>query len=115
MHAAAPCEMPSSVKGPLIQCQRADLPVTHTAAALVVAHKSAIGGEELDPVSPNGALPFVFEMREPVGGFDDELAGTRFRPRQTRPIRCLEIANALPGLVGNCHRADRDICLISGR
>jgi hypothetical protein len=33
----------------LIKCQRADLPVTHTAAALVVAHESAIGGEELDP------------------------------------------------------------------
>src|SRR3984885_3394437 len=72
------------ISGPLIKCQGAGLPVAHTAAALVVAHKSAIGGEELDPVSPNGALPFVFEMREPVGGFDDELAGTRFPPRQTR-------------------------------
>src|ERR1700677_605141 len=103
------------ISGPLIKCQRADLPVTHTAAALVVAHKSAIGGEELDPVSPNGALPFEFQMREPVGGFDDELASSRFRPRQARPIRRLEIANVLPRLVRNCHWGGRDICLISRR
>ena len=99
----------------MIKCQVTDLPVAHTAAALVVAHKSAIGGEELDPVSPNGAFPFVFQMREPIGGFDDEMTGARLRPRQAHPIRCLEIANVLPGLVGNCHRGDWDICLTSRR
>ena len=129
MQVAAPCEMPSSVTGPvgsrrvddrlqivgpLIERQGAAVPVAHAAAALVVAHEPAVRREELDPVLPDRALPLVLEMREPVGGLDHDRTGARFGPRQARPVRRGDVANVLAKLRRASSSADRDICLTSG-
>ena len=102
MQATPPCEMPSSVTGSVgraasmidsrssVHCvdgQLAVVPLAHPAAPLVVAHEPEMRREELHPVPPDGAFPFVLEMREPVGRLDEDRTRARFRPRQPRAVR----------------------------
>src|SRR5258705_2210565 len=63
---------------------------------------------------PDWTFPLVFEMREPVGRFDDDRARARFRPRQACPVRRGDITNVLAKPRRRGHLPDRDICLTSG-
>src|SRR5262249_27508919 len=80
---------------PLIERGRAAAPLAHAASPLVVADEPPVGGEELVPVPPDGTFPLVFEMRQPVGGLDDEGTGSRFGPCEARPVRRVDVANVL--------------------
>src|SRR5690606_33812046 len=54
-----------------IQRELVDVPIAHAAAAVVIADEARMTGEELDPVSPDGAVQLVFQMREPVRHLHD--------------------------------------------
>jgi hypothetical protein len=90
MQAAAPCEMPQhrqwitglrgldnrvKVRSPLCQRQGPRVPIAHSTAALVVADEPGVSREELDPVLPYRALPFIFEVSEPIGRFYQRRTG----------------------------------------
>src|SRR4029453_3657618 len=98
------------IVGPLLDRQGTRFPFAHAAAAFVETHEAAVFREELNPVSPHRALPFVFEMGKPVGRLDHDRAAAGFRPREADTVRPPCVLNALPK-PGRCrHRASRDIC-----
>ena len=74
---------------------RAHVPVAHAAAALVVADEPEMLGEKVDPMAPDRALPLVLEVRQPVGGFDQQRARPRFRPGDLGPVSGVHIPDSL--------------------
>ncbi len=65
---------------PALEREVADVPVGHTAPALVVTHEAEVIAEEANPVSPDRALPFVFEVGQPVRGLDQHGSRARLGP-----------------------------------
>src|SRR5262249_8110927 len=101
------------IVGPLLDCQGTWFPFAHPAAALVEAHEAAVFREELNPVSPYRAFPFVFEMGQPVRRLDHDGAAAGFRPREPDAVGRPGVLNPLPK-PGRCrHRASRDICPVT--
>ena len=90
------------------------LPSAHPAAALVVAHETEVRREELEPVLPHRAAPFVFEMRQPVRRLDERRSVSRLRPRQLRAVRRLHVADLLAQVLGFGLGRHRDIRLSAG-
>src|SRR5215510_693791 len=60
-----------------------ELPIGQAVAARIVPDQPVFGGEDMQQVTPDRALPVVFEMIEPIGGFD-----------QRRAMSCERIGNA---------------------
>src|SRR6184192_2512246 len=60
-----------------------ELPIRQAVAARVVPDQPVVGGEDMQQVTPDRALPVIFEMIEPIGGFD-----------QRRALSCERIGNA---------------------
>ena len=83
------------ILNPTREREIADVPVSHSAAAFIVTHEAEVIAEEVYPVAPHGTLPFVFEMGQPVCGFDQRGAGARFGPGELNAVRSAEIPNAL--------------------
>ena len=57
-----------------------DIPIREAAAALIIADEAGALGELGPPVAPDGVDEIVFEMAEPVGGFDERRAIADLRP-----------------------------------
>jgi len=55
--------------------------------------------EKVNPVTPNRAFPFVFEMRQPVRGLDHYRSSARFGPGELDSIRSTHVPNSLRGLL----------------
>jgi hypothetical protein len=71
------------------------VPIRHPAPPLVVADEAKMRGEEVDPVPPDGALPLVFEVREPVRRLYEHGAAARLRPRESHAVRRKEVLDPL--------------------
>ena len=82
---------------PALEREIAHVPVGHPAAALVVADEAEVLGEEPDPVPPDRALPLVLEMRQPVGGLDQQRAGAGLGPGELDAVRGAQVTDSLPG------------------
>ena len=80
-----------------VERQIRGVPVGHPAAALVVAHEPEVSREELHPVTPDRALPLVFEMAQPVRRLDDGGAGAGLGPRQPDTVARSQETDALGG------------------
>src|SRR4029453_16681500 len=83
------------IPDPALEGEVANVPIRHPGPPLVVAHKSEVIAEEADPMSPDGARAFVFEVGQPVGGLDQEGAGPGLCPGEADAIRGPQIADAL--------------------
>src|SRR5262245_31732218 len=60
-----------------------DFPIGQSVAARIVPDQLVFGGEDMQQVTPDRALPVIFEMIEPIGGLD-----------QRRAPSCERIGNA---------------------
>src|SRR5215467_12707186 len=60
-----------------------ELPIGQAVAARIVPDQPVLGSEDMQQVTPDRALPVIFEMIEPIGGFD-----------QRRTPSCERIGNA---------------------
>jgi len=85
----------AQVIDPCVQRQVATTPLRHPASPLVITHKSPVRREELQPMPPDRAIPFVLEMRQPVGRLHQQRPPSRIRPRQPCAIGCRHVTNVL--------------------
>jgi hypothetical protein len=49
-------------------------------------------------VLPEGAVPLVLEMCQPIGGFDERDPGAGVSPSQAHTVRDSDVVNVLPNL-----------------
>ena len=92
-----------------------DVPVGQAVAARVVADQPVLGGERLQQMAPDRALPIVFQMIEPVGGLEQRRSVVRPRRRRCErrrmPCRSESPAAAAVGADGAA-RARRPRCAL---
>src|SRR5215510_6187152 len=84
---------------PTIEGEVADVQVSHPAPALVVAYEAEVFAEEANPVPPDRALPFVFEVGQPVRGLYQHGPRTRLGPGELDSVRSAHIPDSLNGLL----------------
>src|SRR5215510_4948744 len=84
---------------PTIEGEVADVQVSHPAPALVVAYEAEVFAEEANPVPPDQALPFVFEVGQPVRGLYQHEPRTRLCPGELYCVRSAHIPDSLSGLL----------------
>src|ERR1044071_7984118 len=74
------------VLDPTFERKIADIPVSDSATAFIVTNEAEMFAEKTHPVTPNGTLPFVFEVSHPVGGFDERWTRACFRPCELNAV-----------------------------
>src|SRR5262245_52016353 len=87
------------VLDPTLEGEVADVQVGHPAPALVVAYGAEVFAEEANPVPPDRALPFGFEVGQPVRGLYQHGPRTRLGPGEFDSVRSEHIADSLTGLL----------------
>ena len=71
------------------------IPVGHAVGALVIADQRVAGRELLEPVPPDGALPVMLEMVEPIRGLHERRPLAHHGIGQTGPVLRVRIAHLL--------------------
>src|SRR4029434_7064743 len=85
------------VGNPTIERKVAYVTISHSATSLVVTNVAKVIAEETEPVSPDGALPFVLKVGQPVRGLDHHRSRARLSPGQFDSIRSTHISDSLGG------------------
>ena len=111
---AQPCETPSSgktveagavhhrlqVAHPGVEAELASVPVGQAVAAGVVAPELMLAGEPVQEVTPDRALPVVFQVVHPVGGLHQRRAAAHHGVGDPRPALRAAEADLLVQILG---------------
>src|SRR5215475_10072892 len=84
-----------NVLDPPLEREVADVPVGHSATALVVTNVTEAVAEEAYPMTPDRTLPFVLEMGQPISRLDDHRSSTRFSPGELDSVFGADVSDSL--------------------
>jgi hypothetical protein len=87
------------IRNPTFEGEVADIPVSHSAAALVVTNVAVVVSEEPDPVTPDRTLPLILEMRQPVCRFNHAGPRACFRPGELDSVCRPHVSDSLSRLL----------------